>query len=89
MSMVLGKPVSMSAEEYFLEILFLDETGWRVQLPQKLSAYQIELEQLINKVFGNRTRSAENLALAKQLSMNWCFSKCKQSGIEINDCFNS
>jgi len=85
MSTVLGK--SKSPEEFFLEIIFQDESGWRIQLPQKLIAYQGELEQLIHKVFANRPRSNENLALAKQLSMNWFCSKCRQSGIEINDCF--
>jgi hypothetical protein len=85
MSTILG--TTKTPDDYFLEILFQDETGWRIQLPQKLSAYQGELELLIQKVFGNRPRSSENLALAKQLSMNWFFSKCRQSGIEVTDCF--
>lgn len=79
---------SISAEEFFLQILYQDDSGWKLRLPAELSAYQHELEQLLDKVFANR-HSAENFALAQQLSVNWCFSKCRQNNIDIEDCLAS
>ncbi len=79
---------SISAEEFFLQILYQDDSGWKLRLPKELSSYQVELEQLLAKVFANR-HSAENFALAQQLAVNWCFSKCRQNGIAVEDCLKS
>ena len=79
---------SITAEEFFLQILYQDDTGWKLRLPSKLRSHQVELEQLLDKVFANRN-SAENFALAQQLAVNWCFSKCRQNGIAVEDCLQS
>jgi hypothetical protein len=80
---------SLSPEEFFLQILYQDDAGWKLRLPEELRAYQSELEELLDKVFANRGHSAENFALAQQLAVNWCFSKCRQNGISVEDCLAS
>jgi hypothetical protein len=80
---------SLSPEEFFLQILYQDDAGWKLRLPEELRAHQSELEQLLDKVFANRGHSAENFALAQQLAVNWCFSKCRQNGIAVEDCLAS
>jgi hypothetical protein len=55
-------------------------------LPPNLQTYQPELEGLLGKVFSGRPTSAGNLALAKQMSINWCVSKCKQTGMSVDKC---
>ena len=78
----------ISPEEFFLQILYQDDSGWKLRLPKELSTYQAELEQLLAKVFANR-HTPENFALAQQLAVNWCFSKCRQNGISVEDCLKS
>jgi hypothetical protein len=80
---------SLSAEEFFLQILYQDDAGWKLRLPAELRAHQGELEELLDKVFANRGHSVENFALAQQLAVNWCFSKCRQTGIAVEDCLAS
>jgi hypothetical protein len=80
---------SLSPEEFFLQILYQDDAGWKLRLPEELRAHQGELEELLEKVFANRGHSAENFALAQQLAVNWCFSKCRKNGIAVEDCLAS
>ncbi|HEY9683206.1 MAG TPA: hypothetical protein V6C86_16630 [Oculatellaceae cyanobacterium] len=79
---------NISPEEFFLQILYQDDSSWKLRLPKELSSYQAELEQLLAKVFADR-HSSENFALAQQLAVNWCFSKCRQNGISVEDCLKS
>ncbi|HEY9772858.1 MAG TPA: hypothetical protein V6C81_03505 [Planktothrix sp.] len=73
-------------DDYYLEILSTSDNGnWVLSLPSSLRAHQSELEQLLGKVFSGTT-SLENLALAQQMSLNWCASKCRQSGMSLDDC---
>jgi hypothetical protein len=60
--------------------------GFILSLPADLRDYQGELECLLGKVFSGRPTSAGNLALAKQMSINWCVSKCKQTGLSVDKC---
>ena len=85
----LRNSAAISAEELFLQILYEDDAGWKLRLPKALSSHQGELEQLLDNVFKNRTHSPENFALAQQLAVNWCFSKCRQYGIAVEDCATS
>ena len=73
-------PVVQEAEE-INEIVSVDNGSWVLSVPVSLHAHKSELESLINKVFANRPQSPDNVALAKQLSLNWCVSKCKQVGL--------
>ncbi len=67
-----------------LDILSISEGNWVLRLPPSLIQHQPELERLLTKVFSGRTE--ENLALAQQMSLNWCVAKCKQSGITLDEC---
>jgi hypothetical protein len=58
---------------------------WVRNLPPGLSAYQGELEGLLGKVFSGRPQSPQNLELAQQLTLNWCISKCRKIGIEVEE----
>lgn len=74
-------------ERFYLDILSENESGnWVLNLPPVLKAHQAELEQLLGRVFSGRPSSKENFALAQQLSLNWCFSKCKQAGKALEEC---
>lgn len=76
-------------ERFYLSILSESETGsWVLTLPPLLSAHQAELEQMLGRVFSGRPSSKENFALAQQMSMNWCFSKCKQFGKQLEECWS-
>ncbi len=76
-------------EESLHEIVSVSECGsWILRLPSDLQKHQHELERLLFKVFNNLPKSPDNVALAKQMSINWCVSKCKQNGLRIEDCFN-
>jgi hypothetical protein len=66
-------------EEFFVDLVKAGESGWEVCLPSSLRKHQGELEDLLRRVFGDRPASNENLALAQQLAMNWCFSKRRQN----------
>lgn len=78
-----------SHEPYFLEILSQSASGWQIALPPGLQMHQGELEILLNKVFGGRPRTNDNLELAQQLTLNWCVSKCRKEGINLEDCWTS
>jgi hypothetical protein len=67
-----------------LDILSADGSDWVVSLPPTLKEYQGELEALLGKVFSQR-QHPENLALAQQMSLNWCQSKCRQVGISFEE----
>lgn len=73
----------------FLDVLCDNGRSWSVELPPKLKVYQPELEALLGKVFAGRARRPENFALAQQLSLNWCLSKCRQVGISLEESFSS
>lgn len=78
---------SKFSQDLFHEILSESENGaWVLRLPPSLREHQQELESLLGKVFSGRPPSAENLALAQQMSLNWCFSKCRQAGKRLEDC---
>ncbi|MBI4534426.1 MAG: hypothetical protein HY711_10825 [Candidatus Melainabacteria bacterium] len=62
-----------------------DQDGWVVSLPPALKLYQRELEELLGKVFAGRTYLPANLALAQQMSLNWCVSKCREVGISFEE----
>lgn len=82
-------PVSVPiCEDSYLEILSQADCGnWVLSLPPGLRVHQQELEQLLGKVFAGRPHSQENLQLAKQMSLNWCFSKCRQTGVTMAQCY--
>ena len=44
-------------------------------------ALKHELEQMLCRILGDRDNSSANLALAEQLSINWCISKAKKNGL--------
>lgn len=70
---------------YYTDIVTLTEGGtWSLSLPPALHSYQAELESMLERVFRNRYNQ-ENLALAQQLSLNWCMSKCKQAGMSFEE----
>jgi hypothetical protein len=52
-----------------------------LSLPPSLNDYQEELELLLGRVFSGRPRLPENLALALQMSLNWCAVKCRELGL--------
>lgn len=52
-----------------------------LSLPAALQQYQGELEILLGKVFAGRPQLPENLALAQQMSLNWCQAKSQQLGV--------
>jgi hypothetical protein len=74
-------------ERFYLDILSESDSGhWVLRLPPMLAAHQHELEQMLGRVFSGRPNSKENFALAQQMSLNWCFSKCKQVGKPLEEC---
>lgn len=74
-------------DDRLISLLSVSESGGFVlSLPANLKDYQPELEGLLGKVFSGRPTSAGNLALAKQMSINWCVSKCKQTGMSVDRC---
>jgi hypothetical protein len=81
--------VHLSTEDYFLNIITETDTGWVLQLPDTLRTHQTELEEILGRVFARSPRSRENFALAQQLSLNWCFSKLRQAGLSVEDCWQS
>ncbi|MFN8656215.1 MAG: hypothetical protein U0105_07730 [Candidatus Obscuribacterales bacterium] len=88
MSAARNTPRTLSSHEpYFLEILSQNSQGWQICLPPGLQIHQGELELLLNKVFGGRPRTSDNLELAQQLTINWCVSKCRKEGIKLEDCW--
>lgn len=69
------------------ELLSVSDGHFIVKLPDTLKDHQDELERLLGKVFMGKT-SETNLALARQMSINWCLSKCKQNGISVDKCLD-
>jgi len=70
-----------------MQLLSVSESGgFVVSLPAQLKPHQLELEALLGRVFTGRPRSEGNLALARQMSINWCISKCKQTGQSVEHC---
>jgi hypothetical protein len=60
-----------------------DEGMWQLNLPLSLEEHQGELEQLLQKVFvqditQSTSVQSRNLALAQQMSLNWCNFKYRQ-----------
>jgi len=77
-------------EDASAEIVSVSDCGsWILSLPADLKQHQPELERLLFKVFNNLPKSPDNVALAKQMSINWCVSKCKQNGLRFEDCLAS
>ena len=73
-------------DSYWLEIVSSAQCGkFVIALPPRLQPQQEELESLLSKVFAGRPTGSENLALAQQMSLNWCISKCRQLGISFED----
>lgn len=68
-------------------MLKLSDNGqFLLSLPPLLKDHQGELEFLLGKVFRNKVNSPDSLALARQMSINWCLSKCKQTGQSVEQC---
>ncbi|MBK7748364.1 MAG: hypothetical protein IPP57_07355 [Candidatus Obscuribacter sp.] len=91
MSTALGQYAThIMPTEGTMELLSVSENGqYVVSLPATLKDHQQELERLLGKVFTGRPTSANNLALARQMSINWCISKCKQTGQSIDKCLET
>jgi hypothetical protein len=53
-----------------------------------LKDHQNELELLLSKVFRGKVNSPDSLALARQMSINWCVLKCKQTGQSVEQCMD-
>ncbi|MBP9091106.1 hypothetical protein KBI23_08755 [bacterium] len=71
------------------ELLTVAEDGnFVLSLPTNLQDYQQELERLLGKCFSGRAKSEGTLALARQMSINWCLSKCKQTGQSVDQCLD-
>jgi len=69
-------------------ILTKSESGsWILSLPPLLRANQNELEMMLIRVFSDKRSSAQNLALAQQLSLNWCTSQAFKKGLSLEDCW--
>ena len=81
------RPTQNHSDTFPLSLLSVSpQGGFVLSLPADLQDYQGELECLLGKVFSGRPTSAGNLALAKQMSINWCVSKCKQTGLSVDKC---
>ncbi len=72
---------SHSLEEYLPIISVSDKGTFVLTLPGFLQPEQKELEQMLSQVFTKQINTPANLALAQQLSLNWCVSKAKKNGI--------
>jgi hypothetical protein len=70
--------------QYFLDIVALQNNIYTLNLPPSLQCYQGELQKLLDQVFASRPKSKENLALAQQMALNWCLSKCRKEGISFD-----
>ena len=66
--------------EHLMPIISISDNGCLIlRLPGFLQSEQKELEQMLHRVFANRLDTPDNLALAQQLSLNWCASKVKKT----------
>jgi len=85
---IVKERISRFQRDDYLEILSQSDNGsWELRLPPPLQQHQPELEQLLGKVFSGCHGSIENLALAQQMSLNWCVSKCRAAGVNLEDCW--
>lgn len=85
--MLSGAHTQAMSDNNLITLLSVSDSGsFVLKLPPNLQTYQPELEGLLGKVFSGRPTSAGNLALAKQMSINWCVSKCKQTGMSVDKC---
>jgi len=74
---------------YSQQIISKSENGaWVLTLPPSLKSHEAELESLLAKVFSGKPNTARNLALAQQLSLNWCASVARKEGISLEDCLS-
>jgi hypothetical protein len=48
-----------------------------------LTPYRSELEGLLGRVFKGSLHTPHNLELAQQMTLNWCMSKYRKIGIEV------
>jgi hypothetical protein len=68
-------------------MLQLSDSGqFLLSVPPVLKDHQNELEMLLSKVFRGKVNSPDSLALARQMSINWCVLKCKQTGQSVEQC---
>jgi hypothetical protein len=82
------RKANSESECRFLQIVTTSESGaFVLALPPRLKGDQSELEVMLGKVFSGRRFSPDNLALAQQLSLNWCESKARSHGISFEECF--
>lgn len=88
MPAIATKPTYSQARED-AEIVGMSESGdWNLNLPVELSAYESELLSILGKVFVSCPQSPDDLALAEQLSLNWCIAKCKKLELEAESIFD-
>lgn len=74
----------------YLDILTQNANGnWVLNLPLRLRPHQDELELLLGRAFSGRPRCRENLELAQQLTLNWCLSKCRKAGLNLEECLQN
>ena len=79
---------TLESHSSILEVVSQGNSGaWVLKLPPRLQAYQTEVESLLGRVFSERQQSDENLELAKQMTINWCASKCRKMGIALEDSY--
>lgn len=78
---------SAMSSEGIEQLLSVTESGnFVLSLPPTLKDYQQELERLLGKCFRSGASSPDSLALARQMSINWCVSKYKQTGQSVDQC---
>ncbi len=73
--------VNHSLEEVMPIVSLTGSGNYVLTLPGFLRPEQKELEQMLGRIFADRNHSSANLALAQQLSINWCMSKAKKNGL--------
>ena len=67
------------------QILTRSDAGtWVLSLPPLLRPHQNELELMLIKVFAGKKSSPYNLALAQQLTINWCVSTARKNGLTLD-----
>jgi hypothetical protein len=74
-----------SLEGRFWLDMLLRQGSRALSLPPSLLVHQAELEFLLGRVFAGRPHLPANVALAEQLSLNWCISKSRQIGIAFDE----
>ncbi|MCA9805860.1 MAG: hypothetical protein KC777_28020 [Cyanobacteria bacterium HKST-UBA02] len=75
--------------EHEVDIVSRSHTGdWAMALPEVLQPFEDELLVILGKVFASCPQNSEDMALAKQLSLNWCIAKCKKLELTPEDYFD-